>query len=62
MNTFLGIVSIALLFAVVFLLVKIADYHKPRCPRCNCKMEYNGTDENDREVWTCHNCGEKVLI
>ena len=62
MMTFLGVAAIVLFFAVLFLLIKVAEYNRPKCPRCGKKMHYNGTDESDREVWVCDECGEVLMI
>ena len=62
MTVFLGVVSIALFFGVVYLASTLIAERKPHCPRCNGVMEYHGEDESGREIWCCRKCGERVMI
>ena len=62
MMTFVCVVGIAMLFCAIYLLLKLTDEARPRCPRCGRKMEYKGTDESDREIWECEECGEILIL
>ena len=62
MMTFVRVVGIAMLFFAIYLLIKVVEFHRPRCPRCGHIMRYGGEDESDREVWTCKHCGERLLL
>lgn len=59
MIMFLGVLGVALLFALLYTIVLLFS---PRCPHCRGRLRYMGEDESGHEVWKCTKCGEKVLL
>lgn len=62
MTTFICAILAAIIFGAVYLLTLLVHRNRPKCPRCDHQMYYAGEDENDREVWVCSYCGERLLL